>query len=182
MPPNAYQVSNMLYLQSIMKNLKAMKDEHTCSLTMRKIFVFMMENGYEPRYEDGYILFEIEDNTAVLEYEDGILYVRTFFSIDEDSYDMFLEASNLTMTKTVMIRPVVMEDMKSIMFSCETICDNMNDFKRYLPRLIENSKIGLDTHKNEMREIIRANEALSAKMPISDDFVETGKARNKILS
>ena len=159
-----------------------MKEDQNHSLTMRKIFAYLMENGYEPSYEDGYILIEIEENTSVLEYEDGMLSLRTFFSIDEDGYDMFLEASNLAMIKSFMIRPVVMEDMKSIMFSCETFCDSMNEFKRFLPRLIGFSKKGLEIHKNEMRELIRAAEMLSAKMPASDEIIETGRTRGKILS
>lgn len=161
---------------------EAMKDDHTCSLSMRKIFTYMMENGYNPRYEDDYILFEIDDDTSVLEHEDGILSVRTFFTIDEEGYEMFLEASNQTMIKSVMIRPVVLEDMKSIMFSCETFCDSMCEFKRFLPKLVEYARKGLEIHKNQMKELINATEMLRAKMPASDDFIETGKARGKILS
>lgn len=141
-----------------------------------------MENGYHPYYENNLILFEIDDDTSVLEYEDGILSVRTFFSIDEEGYEMFLEASNLTMIKSPMIRPVILEDIKSIMFSCETLCESMNDFKRFLPRLIEISREGLASHKNEMRELIRATEMLMTKKPASDDIIETGKTRGKILS
>ena len=159
-----------------------MKDDHTCTLTMRKIFTYMMENGYEPRCEDGYILFEIDDNTSVLELEDGILSVRTFFSIDEDGYEMFLEASNLSMIKSLMIRAVVLQDRKSIMFSCETFCDSMNGFKRALPKLVDLSRKGLEAHRNEMMELIQVTEMLSAKKPASDDITETGKTRGKILS
>lgn len=159
-----------------------MKEDQNHSLTMRKIFAYLMENGYEPSYEDGYILFEIDDDTSVLEYDNGILSVRTFFSIDEEGYDMFMEASNLTMIKSLMIRPVIMEDMKSIMFSCETLCESMSEFRRYLPRLIEFSRKGLAAHKNEMKQLIRATEMLMTKKPASDDIIETGKTRGKILS
>lgn len=159
-----------------------MKEDQNHSLTMRKIFAYLMENGYEPSYEDGYILFEIDDDTSVLEYDNGILSVRTFFSIDEEGYDMFLEASNLAMIKSFMIRPVVMEDMKSIMFSCETLCESMSEFRRYLPRLIEFSRKGLAAHKNEMKQLIRATEMLMTKKPDSDEIIETGKTRGKILS
>ena len=159
-----------------------MKEDQNHSLTMRKIFAYLMENGYEPSYEDGYILFEIDDDTSVLEYDNGILSVRTFFSIDEEGYDMFMEASNLTMIKSLMIRPVIMEDMKSIMFSCETLCESMSEFRRYLPRLIEFSRKGLAAHKNEMKQLIRATEMLMTKKPASDDIIETGKPRGKILS
>ena len=159
-----------------------MKEDQNHSLTMRKIFAYLMENGYEPSYEDGYILFEIDDDTSVLEYDNGILSVRTFFSIDEEGYDMFLEASNLAMIKSFMIRPVVMEDMKSIMFSCETLCESMSEFRRYLPRLIEFSRKGLAAHKNEMKQLIRATEMLMTKKPDSDEIIETGKIRGKILS
>ena len=154
------------------------------SLDMRKIFTYMMENGYEPHYEDKYILFDIDDNTSVLEYDDGILSIRTFFTIDEDGYDMFLEASNFAMMKSLMIRPVIMEDMKSIMFSCETLCGSLYEFRKFLPKLIDFSKKGLEIHKNEMRELIQASEMLmNKKMPGSDDIIiETGKSRGKLLS
>ena len=150
---------------------------------MRKIFTYMMENGYNPTFEDNYILFEIDDNTSVLELDDGILSVRTFFTIDEDGYDMFLEASNLAMIKSLVIRPVIMEDMRSIMFSCETICDNINDFKRFLPKLIEFSKRGLEIHRHEMKELIDATEILDKTKPAIEDMnFEAGKSVSKLLS
>ena len=95
---------------------------------------------------------------------------------------MFLEASNFAMIKSLMIKPVVMEDMKSIMFSSETLCDSMNEFRRFLPKLIEFSKKGLEIHKNEMMELMKATEMPGTKMPVSDDFIETGKNRGKIVS
>lgn len=173
-------------LDPMVKIFETMKEENKsqASLDMRKIFAYMMENGYEPHYEDDYILFDIEDNTSVLEYDDGILSVRTFFTIEEDGYELLLEASNFAMLKSFMIRPVIMENMKSIMFSCETLCENMYEFKKFLPKLIEFSKAGLEIHKNEMRELIKASEMLTnQKMPGSDDkIIETGKSRGKLLS
>ena len=59
----------------------------THSLTMRKIFAYMMENGYYPTFEDGCILFDIEDNTSVLEYENDVLMLRTYFTIDNEDYE-----------------------------------------------------------------------------------------------
>ena len=158
-------------------DIKQQKEE------MRKIFTYMMENGYNPTFEDNYILFDIEDNTSVLEYDEGILSIRTFFTIDEDGYDIFLEASNLAMINSLVIRPVIMEDMKSIMFSCETICDNMNDFKRFFPKLIEFSKKGLEIHKHEMKELIQATEILNKTYPATEDMIfEAGKSVSKLLS
>ena len=143
----------------------------------------MMEQGYNPKFEDNYILFEIDDNTSVLELDEGILSVRTFFTIDEDGYDLFLEASNFAMIKSLVIRPVIMEDMKSIMFSCETICDNMRDFKRFLPKLIEFSKRGLEIHRHEMKELIAATEFLNKTKPATEDIgFEAGKSMSKLLS
>jgi hypothetical protein len=51
------------------------------SLNMRSIFRCMMEEGYYPVYENTHITFGLEDNLAVVEYEEGILSVRLFFSI-----------------------------------------------------------------------------------------------------
>ena len=155
----------------------------THSLTMRRIFTYMMENGYLPTFEDDYILFDINDNTSVLDYEAGVLTLRTFYTIDKEGYEIFLEASNYAMLKSSMIKPVIMEDMKSIMFSCETFCDNMGDFRRFFPRMVDYTKKGLEVHKNEMRELIKATEMMTRKMPaIDDQVVETGMSRSKLLS
>jgi hypothetical protein len=158
-------------------------DMKTHSLTMRNIFAYMMENGYSPNFEDGYILFDIDDNTSVLEYENGVLTLRTFFTIDKEGYEMFLEASNFAMIKSFMIKPVIMEDMNSIMFSCETFCQTMGDFKRFFPLMIEYLRKGMTVHKTEMRELLKAVEMLSYKKPAADEqIVETGIARGKLLS
>ena len=90
---------------------------------MRVIFRCMMEEGYYPSYENTHILFNVEDNVAVLEYEEDILSIRIFFSIDEDAYDLFLEASNAAMFESYIVKPVIMDNMENIMFSCEILCD-----------------------------------------------------------
>ena len=155
----------------------------TQSLLMRKIFTYMMENGYAPAYESGCILFDVNDNTSILEYENGILTLRTFFTIDEDGYDIFLEASNSAMVKSYMVKPVIMEDMKSIMFSCETFCSGLQDFKRFFPKMIEYSVKGLQVHKNEMRMLLEATDMLGQQMPaIDEQVIETGMTRGKLLS
>ena len=155
----------------------------THSLTMRKIFACMMENGCCPTFEDGYILLDVDDNTSVLEYENGVLTLRTFFTIDKEGYEMFLEASNYAMIKSYMIKPVIMEDMKSIMFSCETFCQTVGDFKRFFPLMIEYLRKGMSVHKDQMRELLKAVEMLSHKKPATDEqIVETGIARGKLLS
>lgn len=153
-------------------------------LAMRNIFRFMMENGYSPVYENDYITFDMDDNTSVVDYENGVLSVRTFFTIEEEGYDMFLEASNLSMLRSRMVKPVIMEDMTSIMFSCETLCENLSDIKRFLPKIVELCKEGLQVHKNEMKSLLKATEMLSRRMPAAEEqFSETGKSsRGKLLS
>ena len=42
------------------------------SLTMRSIFRCMMEEGYYPEYEKTHILFGMDSDTAVVEYEEGM--------------------------------------------------------------------------------------------------------------
>ena len=85
----------------------------------------MMEDGLYPHLEQNHILFNIDDNPATLEYESGIMTVRIFFSIDEDSYEMFLKAGNATMTGTIGVKPVVLSERKILMFSSETMCDTL---------------------------------------------------------
>ena len=123
-------------------------------LTLRKIFRYMMENGYEPSLEDMHILFDMKELTAVLEYEEGILSLRMFFSVDRDEYRNFLEASNSCMQMTYMIRPVILEDHRTLMLSCESICDTFRDFERFFPRMLDSLQEGLTVHKNQMQELL----------------------------
>ena len=81
------------------------------SLIMRRIFRCLMEEGYYPRYEETHILFSLDDNTAVVEYEEGVISIRLFFSIDEEAYGLFLEASNEVMLETYIVKPVILNDM-----------------------------------------------------------------------
>ena len=103
---------------------------------MLSMFKAMMEGGYYPYYNKTHIMFNHDDNTVIVEHEDGILCVRIFFSIEEEAYDLFLEASNQTMLDTYIVKPGLMDDMKTIMFSCETFCDNIREFRKLFPRCI----------------------------------------------
>ena len=123
-------------------------------MLIRKIFQYLMENGYCPTFEKTHITFGIGDNTAVLEYEENILSIRLFFSIEEEQYEDFLEASNSSMINSFLVRTTVLNDRKNIMFSCETLCDTFRDFQRFFPRLLELLAEGLDQHKNEMKELL----------------------------
>ena len=133
-----------------MKYREAMKKE----VTLRKIFQYLMENGYCPTFEKTYITFGVGENIAVLEYEENILSVRLFFSIEEEQYEDFLEASNSSMINSFLVRTTILDDRKNIMFSCETLCDTFRDFQRFFPRLLELLAEGLDQHKNEMKELL----------------------------
>ena len=129
-----------------------------------------MEGGFCPIYEKTHIVFGIDDNMGVVEYEEGVLSVRIFFSIDEESYPLFLEASNATMIKAFSVKPVVLDDLKNIMFSCEVLCDNVREFRKFFPRSIELLKDALKQHRAEMKKLIMAEDLALRKVPASDDF------------
>ena len=133
---------------------------------MRSIFRCMMEDGYYPTFEKTHILFDLADNTAVVEYEEGVLSVRIFFSIDEDAYDLFLEASNVAMLESFMVKPAILEDMRNIMFSFEMLCDTQREFKKIFPRGIELLKDAIRLHKAEMKKL--ADELAACKT--ADEF------------
>lgn len=152
------------------------------SLSMRSIFRYMMEEGYYPTFEKSCIMFNIADNTAVVEYEEGILSVRIFFSIDKENTNLFLKASNGSMLSTFLVRPIILDEKESIMFSCETICDTLSELRKFFPRLLEMLIEGLEMHKAEMKDILIANQIADTAMPASEEyFPETGISR-KILS
>lgn len=140
------------------------------SLNMRSIFRCMMESGYYPLYEKTHIVFGLDDNLAIVEYEEGILSVRLFFSIEKETYHMFLEAANETMLKAFIVKPVVLDDMKNLMFSCETLCDNVREFRKFFPRCIELLRDALRQHRKEMKRLIFAEELASKTVPATDDI------------
>lgn len=166
----------------IMKNRsETAKSGRRGSLTMRNIFRYMMEDGYYPVYEKSHILFDIGDNTAVVEYNEGILSIRLFFSIEEDAYDLFLEASNSSMLETFIVKPAILQDMKNLMFSFETICESKRDFRRFFSRGIEYLEESIRAHKSEMRRMILADQVASKAIPATDESQIT-TIRPKIVS
>jgi hypothetical protein len=164
-------------------NGKTGKTSPKGSLTLRSIFRCMMEGGYYPRFEKDHIQFGIDDNIAVLEYEEGILAVRLFFSIEEDSYDLFLEASNCTMTETYIVKPAVLSDRLNIMFSCETMCDNLREFRKFFPRSIESLRTTLKAHKSEMKRLMLEEKISSVTLAATEDIsIISDSKRTKPLS
>ncbi len=161
--------------------MKTNSPQKTHSLNMKGIFRCMMEDGYYPVFEQTHIQFGLDDNIAVVEYEEGVLSVRLFFSIEEDAYDLFLEASNMTMIETYGVKPAILDDMENIMFSCEIFCDNSRDFRRFFPRACARLKEAIAIHKGEMKKMIIASEVANATVPAREDISLTGTA-GKLLS
>lgn len=153
---------------------KAQKSTGKRSLSMTSMFRFMMEEGYYPTYEQGHIIFGIDDNIAALDYEDGIMAVRIFFSIEEDTYDIFIEAGNSTMADSVGVKPIVLDDRKTLMFSSETMCDSMREFKKFLPRSIKNIRDALAIHKEQMKLLLEKS-VLYKDLYTNDNEYNTAK-------
>lgn len=139
-----------------------------------------MEEGYYPVYEKTHILFSIDDNTAVVEYEEGILSVRVFYTIEEDAYDLFLEASNAAMTETFIVKTAILEDMKNIMFSCEMMCDTVKEFKKFFPRAVEYIKEAVVEHKREMKRLITSPDILSGNIAGTDEAAPSNNKRKPL--
>lgn len=152
-------------------------------LSLRSIFRCMMETGYYPTFEKDHIIFAADDNLGVVEYEEGILSVRLFFSIDEDMGGLFMEASNSTMQETYGVKSVVLDDMQNLMFSCEFPCDTEREFRKFLPKGICLLSEAIETHKEEMKKLILAESVVRKAMPQVDDIAELGAGLSrKVLS
>ena len=146
------------------------KENSQKTLTKLSMFKAMMEGGYYPYYNKTHIMFSHDDNPVIVEQANGILCLRMFFTIEEEAYDLFLEASNQTMLDTYIVKPVLMNDMKTIMFSCETFCYNIREFRKFLPHCIHLIDESIAAHKKEMKKLVLAEEALSKTIPASDDW------------
>lgn len=143
----------------------------------------MMEGGYYPTFEKTHIIFAMEDNLGVVEYEKGILSIRLFFSIDEDTCEMFLDASNIMMQSSYGVKGAVLDDMRNIMFSCEFPCDTEKEFRKFFPRGISLIKDALEIHKTEMKKLILAESITSKAFTTTEDPAEFGYASGrKVLS
>ena len=112
---------------------------------------YMMEEGYYPKYEKTQLLFYIDGNMTLLEYENDILVMRVFFSINEDDFNLFMEVSDTVMLNTHTVKALVTHDRKSIMFCCETMCDNRKSLRKFLPAMISNLKDAMNRHREQMR-------------------------------
>lgn len=161
--------------------MKAESIEKGSSLILTSMFKFMMEKGYNPSFESGSIQFKLGDDIAVVEYNKGITSVRLFYTIDEDEYDLFLEASNMAMLKSYATKIAVLDNMTDLMFSCEFPCENIRDFKRFLPKSVDLLTDALKTHKEEMRRLIIASGVVSATIPATDSSM-AGIGKRKIIS
>lgn len=145
-------------------------------LNMRSIFRCMMEDGYYPTFEKTHILFSTDDNTATVEYEEGVISIRIFFGIEEDIYDLLLEASNVTMAESFIVKPVVLYDRKHIMFSFEMMCDSVREFRKFFPRGIERLNETIMLHKAEMKRIVLTKKVSSATISAAEDtFISSSK-------
>jgi len=70
------------------------------------------------------------------------------------------------------------------MFSCETFCYNIREFRKFLPHCIHLIDESIAAHKKEMKKLVLAEEALSKTIPASDEWSSlagTSKSQ-KILS
>lgn len=151
-------------------------------LNMRSIFRCMMEDGYYPTFEKTHILFSIDDNTAVVEYEEGVISIRIFYTIHEEIYDFFLEVSNITMAETYIVKPVILDDRKNIMFSFEMICGTIREFRKYFPLGIERLTETIQMHKNEMKRLILTKKVSPATNSAAEDTFITSSKGFKPLS
>jgi ketol-acid reductoisomerase len=134
--------------------MKKEQENKKGSLNFMSIFRYLMEEGYFPTYETTHILFELEDNTALLEYEDGMLSIMVFFSIDEETSALFILGSNSVMTDTKGIKALVLEDEATIMFSAEFMCDNLRELRKFFPKALHNINHALAEHKKTMKVIL----------------------------
>ena len=152
------------------------------SLNMKRIFRCLMEEGYYPTYEETHILFSLDDNTAVVEYEEGVISIRLFFGIDKESYALFLEASNEVMLETHVVKPVVLDDMKNIMFSFEMMCDSTRELKRYFSRGIRLLQESLALHRLEMKKLVLTERMSSPAGSVGEDIPMISSKSRKPLS
>ena len=133
----------------------------------------LMEEGYYPHLDGGYVTVRLNDNIYILEYEEGIISVMLLFSVDEEAYTSFLQASNAMHFKCTTVKAVMLDDHESLIFRSEFFCDSVRQFRKFFPRSVEMLDEAVTVHRMEMKNLTSLESVI---------FVpERGKAR-KILS
>lgn len=135
------------------------------SLDMRRIFRYMMEEGYYPTFEENHILFDFEDNLGIVEYEDGILFIRIFFSTEDNDTSIFLESSNATMITTCIVKPVLLDEFQSLLFSCEIMCDTLRELRKFFPQGLLLLTDAINEHKRQTKQLMLAQNAVQTFQP-----------------
>lgn len=70
---------------------------------------------------------------------------------------MFLEAGNYTMSGTIGVKAIILDDHKTLMFCTEVMCDNMNEFKKFFPRSLCQIKDSLTVHRQFIKSLLQKN-------------------------
>lgn len=129
-----------------------------------------MEDGFYPTYEKTHIVFNMDDNLAVLEYEEGVVSLRLFFSIEKDAFEMFLEASNAMMMESYCAKAMILDDMTNLMFSCEFMCDTTREFRKFFPRAYKMLQEALLMHKAEMKRLVIEEQVAANSIQAADEI------------
>ncbi|MBO5418673.1 MAG: hypothetical protein J6A22_01190 [Bacteroidales bacterium] len=140
---------------------------------IRSLCRCLMEEGYHPNLEDGYVSVYLNDNVYILEYGEGIVSVMLFFSVDEEACFSFMQASNVMHLKCTTVKAVMLDDNESLMFRSEFFCNTVRQFRKFFPRSIEMLDDAVTVHRMEMKNL--------ASLEPGIIIPERGKAR-KILS
>ena len=140
-----------------------------------------MEEGYHPYYETSHIIFELDENLAVVEYEKSILSVRLFFTIEEEMAQTIINVSNSVMTESQMVKPTVLDDMKNLMFSYETMCENIRQFRSFFPKAIELLNEALSIHRKEMKIMILLKSVLNQDLDSHEQKYDSPDQLRKTL-
>jgi len=86
------------------------------------------------------------------------------------------------MLDTYTVKSAILDDMTNIMFSCEIMCDNLREFRKFFPRAVDRLSEALVTHKAEMKKLILANEVVSRTIPATEESMAGISKTRKILS
>jgi hypothetical protein len=111
-----------------------------------------------------------------------VISIRIFDSLQEDIYDYFLEVSNTTMAETFIVKPVILDDRKNIMFSFEMLCGTIREFRKYFPLGIERLTETIKKHKDEMKMLIVTKKVSPATISAAEDTFMTSSKGFKPLS
>ena len=121
------------------------------NLDKGSIYRVIQEEGYFPTKDtDDEISFKIRGTRFVVgECADGFVYTRLYYGIEDDDVETSIHAANEVNKTFVAIKTIICHDNKTLIFSVESYCRNVQNYRCFFQRSISILGDSVDKFRDE---------------------------------